>query len=247
MCGGSIEGVGTSSECFTLPYHGKSWLRSPDVPALNEKRRWASSFMAENGEVWIAGGWNGSERLSSIEVRNKDGSWTFSSVELPVKVAGHCMVSIDENQLLLIGGHNWENGYLASVYLYDKRTNIWERKEDMAERRTQPSCSSFEGKVIVSGGRNSRSLASSEIFDPVTNSWAKGPELPSATEKAKTIKVGEVTYHIGGESSRTDILRLDRVNSTTLKFNKVGSLSKEKFNFDVLEIKISKSNCNGWQ
>ena len=90
-------------------------------------------------------------------------------------------------------------------------------------------------------------LSSSEIYDPATNTWTKGPELPSATSSAKMINVGGDVYHVGGSGSRKDIFRLEKLDSSTWKFKKVGTLSKGKWTFDVLPIKISPEDCNGWQ
>ena len=142
-CGGFISGgVGYSSECFSLPYNRTTWIRSPDVPSFKEKRHLASSFVMKNGEVWVAGGTNGNEDLSSIEVRHKNGTWTKSSVELPVKTAGHCMVKMDENLVLMTGGFSSPR----SVYLFDKKANQWKRKRDMMNAREFHSCAVLEGK-----------------------------------------------------------------------------------------------------
>ena len=172
-CGGFVSGgVGYSSECFSLPYNSKTWLGSPDVPSFKEKRHLASSFIMNYDEVWVAGGTNGNEDLSSIEVRHKNGTWIKSSVELPVKTASHCMVKIDENLVLMTGGFSSPR----LVYLFDKKANQWEKKRDMMNSREFHSCAVLEGKkVIVSGGGNADSMnedyfSSSEIFDPTTNS-----------------------------------------------------------------------------
>lgn len=201
-----------------------------------------------NNEVWIAGGFNGNEYLSSIEIF-KDGKWTKSSVELPGKVYQHCIVKIDENRVLLTGGRfEFElKGILKSVFLFEN--NRWEKKQNMKEARIEHSCAVLEGKkVIVSGGFNGDNyLSSSEIYDPATNTWTEGPELPSATVGAKMINVGGDVYHVGGSETRKDIFRLEKLDSSTWKFKKVGSLSEEKYYLDVLPIKISPEDCNGWQ
>ena len=120
----------------------------------------------------------------------------------------------------------------------------------MKESRYQHSCAVLEGKkVIVSGGwdGDGNRLSSSEIYDPATNTWTEGPELPTVTYGAKMINVGGDVYHVGGNNTLKDIFRLDKVDSSTWKFNKVGSLSEDKANLDVLPIKISPEDCNGWQ
>ena len=202
-----------------------------------------------NGEYWIAGGYDGREYLSSIEIRRKDGSWEKSSVELPLKVTSSCMVAIDQYRFLLIGGLTASSLATNSTYLYDSRTNTWERKKDMASVRYLHSCAFIEkGLIMVSGGNiGGSSLSSSEIYDIRNDTWKAGPDLPEKTQAAKMISVDGVTYHIGGHfKAKEDIFRLDKVKDSTWKFSKVGSLNEKHYR-DVVAIKISPESCNGWQ
>ena len=118
----------------------------------------------------------------------------------------------------------------------------------MKGKRSHHSCAVLEGKkVIVSGGRNGNLLSSSEIYDPATNTWTEGPELPSATYGAKMINFGGDVYHVGGTGTRKSVFRLDKVDATTWKFTRVATLSQDKYWFDALPFKISPGDCNGWQ
>ena len=149
-----------SSECFRLPYGSKNWLRSSSIPNMIEKRGLASSVNFDNGEFWILGGieeWSlrDARHHSSIEVLLNNGSWTKSSVTLPEALAYHCTVRIDSNRILITGGSSGKvhGSYSAATYLYDQRTNIWERKQDMATSRGTHSCALLEeNRVLVTGG-----------------------------------------------------------------------------------------------
>ena len=141
------------------------------------ERRYDTSSFTFGGEFWIAGGYNGTSRLSTIEIRDKNGFWNISSVELPVKVHSHCIVSLNENQILLTGGSLDNGAILPTTHLYDRRNNSWERKADMAGPLQQHSCSLLEeGKVLVAGGAAYRGgYSNSQIFDVASNTWEEGP------------------------------------------------------------------------
>ena len=252
-CGGRVgSGSGRwSSECFSLLFNRKDWFRAPDVPSMNTKRLGANGLtLGKNKEWWMIGGHDGNGLITSIEIRGSDGVWANSSTELPSILNNPCIVSINENQFLVMGGKN-DMGILASVYLYDQSTNVWERKQDMAGARQEHACTfkEEEKKVIVAGGQgtNSELLSSSEIYDISQNSWETGPNLPIATRGAKMITVDNEVYHIGGQETRTEIYRLSKDKSSARSFIKVGNLSEGKFWFDVVAIKISPENCNGWK
>ena len=251
VCGGNIEGIGFTSECFLLPYNGKSWLRSPDIPSMKERRYIPGSVTLPGDQWWITGGWNAPVRYASTEVQDKDGTWT-TSINLPAGLQRHCMVKIDENRILMTGGVDTTSKPHTFTYLYDTSKNDWETVESMEVPRYAHSCALIEvGKVIVVGGigRSGERLSSSEIFNVAENSWKAGPELPVWTFTAQMITIDGVSYYIGGRTSdekrTTDIYRLNKINSEW-RFKKVGNLSKGKAYFDVAEIKLSTTDCNGW-
>ena len=51
----------------------------------------------------VAGGYSGTQFLDSIEVFSEDG-WLDIMFSLPVTVYQHCLVAIDDNTIILIGG-----------------------------------------------------------------------------------------------------------------------------------------------
>ena len=75
-----------------------------------------------------------------------------------------------------------------------------------------------------------------------------GPQLPVPTYEATMITVGGVNYHIGGnlanKKTSTDILRLDKENSSTWKFSKAGNLKVGKMSLGVTVIKTLPKYCN---
>jgi len=99
--------------------------------------------------------------------------------------------------------------------------------------------------VLVTGGYYSRYLTTSEIYTISTGRWSWGPSLPVATSYAKLMTVEGVTYHIGGYKTQNYIYRLDK-NSGYGQWNRIVTDLKPKYDFNVVPIKFSPKNCNGW-
>ena len=57
---------------------------------------------------------------------NKNFSWKTLSIEMPRARFGHCMVSIDDNQIALIGGRpDFNNLRIAEIDIYNFDTQMW--------------------------------------------------------------------------------------------------------------------------
>ncbi|MGH8651544.1 MAG: Kelch repeat-containing protein, partial [Gammaproteobacteria bacterium] len=77
------------------------------------------------------------------------------------------------------------------------RTYAWTQKAEMPTPRTEVSASVLRGKVYVIGGfdGSARTLATVEVYDPATDSWHSGPDLPEARHHAA---LEDTLYVIGG-------------------------------------------------
>merc|ERR1711915_1019794 len=209
-------------------------------------KRYGAAATATFGEEIITGGYDGDRALKTTEIRREDGSWHYFDVDLPEPTWGHCMVAINEDQLLLVGGWNYHE-YMNTGYLLDK-TNIgegWQQKASLKTKRHSHSCSLVYDSdqnpfVVVAGGVNGGYLDSSELFDIRYETWSEGPKLPTATSGAKMIG----PYHIGGSETRTDILKIEKFSSGW-QWILVGNLKYGKIYFDAVEIQLT-IECNGW-
>ena len=98
ICGGWIGNERGIRECFRLLYNNKTWIRSPTLPSLNQRRVYSASVRFNN-TWWIVGGWNVYDGYQdTIEARNEDDTWTIIDLKLPRGMGSHCVVKIDENR-----------------------------------------------------------------------------------------------------------------------------------------------------
>jgi len=98
-------------------------------------------------------------------------------------VCGHVVNSRSENQRY--NGTSWETK--ASVYA-----------------RSGPGVAAYDGKLYVFGGNHySTILSRFDIYDPTTDSWSYGGEMPSATEPWRATTLGNKIYvNIGGGGNK---------------------------------------------
>jgi hypothetical protein len=105
---------------------------------------------------------------------------TFSDVPLGrtnLFCAGHSQLS--DGRLLVIGGHEPENGLLGSreVNIFDPVSQSWTPAASMADPRWYPTATTLaDGRVLaLSGGTTCLTCIADtpEVYNPVTNSWTR--------------------------------------------------------------------------
>ncbi|MEX1026007.1 MAG: kelch repeat-containing protein [Planctomycetota bacterium] len=148
-----------------------------------------------DGRVVLAGGVEvaatGSFVTASIEIYNPD---TQEFAELPTGLAagrtGHTATRLFDNRVLLVGGFDSTNTPLATAEVFDPVTNTATPVPNMSTARTFHTATRLnDGRVLVLAGTSSfnasdivglaaATLQSSELFDPNTNTWSNGPDLP---------------------------------------------------------------------
>lgn len=105
----------------------------------------------------------------------------------------HTATLLDDGRILIAGGADINDNVLASCEIFDPATGTSTAVASMSTARTQHSATKLlDGRVLVIGGSALFDLddpigslgeakATSEIYDPNTNSWSPGPSLPQPT------------------------------------------------------------------
>jgi hypothetical protein len=77
-------------------------------------------------------------------------------------------------------------------------------------------------KIVVAGGEvlsgNNQALTSVEIYDPATDSWKDGPDLPVGVHGLPGVGVEEVLYLLGGSDAAGGIDNAGRVLTGGIDF-----------------------------
>ena len=150
-----------------------------------EKREGAASVALGQNTLWIVGGSNEWNDLSSTEFI-KLGQPSVKGPKLPFRISGHSMIQYNEKSIYIIGGT--QNGQFSSkkTWIVDP-TNEFRIKEgpSLNKARFSHGCAkmTFNGRTIlvVAGGFGALqsggygSLDSVEILDPLGNNvWTQG-------------------------------------------------------------------------
>ena len=134
-----------------------------------------AATLLPNGNVLIAGGYDGSNYLNSCELYDPasgtwsgTGSMTFSRENFTATVL--------QNGMVLVAGGFDGNNYLNNCELYDPVSGTWSNTGSMGTARTFHTATLLpDGKVLVTGGKaggGNNYLNSAELYDPVSGTWS---------------------------------------------------------------------------
>jgi hypothetical protein len=169
VCGGY-----SNKECYIVGQSGPK-------DQLLEQRYMAASLVLNHSHIWITGGFSNSGPLASTELVSM-AQPIVSGPDLPISVAGHCLVAINASTALLIGGGDASNGvYIGESYYISLEDQSWSQGPDLISPRWMHACGVFKSRahqgrtvVIVAAGNKNNPLDSVELLDLATNTWIEG-------------------------------------------------------------------------
>lgn len=151
------------------------WTRLPD---MNAGREGHQAILLSNGKVLILGGTD--DPHTAIEFYNPLTRQFEKGGPAPFDCSG-TVVPLPDGRILVAGGH--QDGKLSTQAMtYDPTTNRFTRVGDMTIVRYKTAAAILpDGRAILIGGSDNRDWKgkynSTEIFDPKTNRFSKGPDL----------------------------------------------------------------------
>ncbi|CAN5711766.1 hypothetical protein BH09MYX1_BH09MYX1_02390 [soil metagenome] len=152
-------------------------------------RRDASAELLPNGNVLVAGGWiqSTSDYTSGAEVFNTAaGTWSTTGAMSTAR-GSFATAMLKTGKILAAGGGSSTSSStnLATAETYDYASGTWSSAGTMTQRRYRSAIvrTPFNQKVIVAGGSTSgtsTATATSDVYDPVSNTWQAGPNMVTA-------------------------------------------------------------------
>ena len=115
ICGGDRSRGSPSQQdsCYRFNENTNSW----NLHCTMKSRRWGHAASVINDSLFISGGYDGSNKLASTEFVHADGTVT-SGPNLPVAREGHCMVTLHDSKVIIIGT-GWPPSLHKNVLVYD--------------------------------------------------------------------------------------------------------------------------------
>ena len=165
------------NDCYI--FEDGQWNKNVSLP---EPSRWSGSTILNGTILWIAGNtenWDFNMKLSLLV--NPFESLISPGPELPYGVRSQCMINIDEDRVMFIGGSNGTIGHqqisLDKTRTYSFAQNSWETGPSLTEPRLTPACALLtigsNQVIFVASGTTSEYL---ELNGD--NKWKVGPSLP---------------------------------------------------------------------
>ena len=163
-----------------------------------------------------------------------NGTWE-SLPDVPFHSYGSCLVELNSTHTLHIGGYPDTECIVMSnptnrVLVFNWNTKEWSEMEPIKQNRSFSMCARLnDGKIIVTGGSDDHKLKSTEIFDPVTQKWSSGPDLPLYWSQGQLISYGDGALLVNGftqtdlddqDTSKTENKIFQFINNEWIEFPK---------------------------
>jgi N-acetylneuraminic acid mutarotase len=162
----------------------------------------AAVLLVGGGIAWV--------RLAQFPATSVHGGW--SSAPAMGAGRGYQTSTLLPNGKVLVVAGSQSNRMLASAELYDPRTRRWSSAGTLITARSLHTATLLKsGKVLIVGGSQVSpsylgSLATAEIYDPQTNSWALAASMhtPRSYHTATLLADGRVLV-VGGIEAANDV------------------------------------------
>jgi uncharacterized repeat protein (TIGR01451 family) len=155
-----------------------AWTTADPMPA--PRRR--IDCVAIGGKIYCAGGHATAAEgtLFIFDPTALAGAQWTSGASMPSARFAYAGVALD-GKYYVIGGYT--TTYQNTMVIYDPSTDSWASGAGvptMAVARIYPQAGAIDGKIYVTGGLSAASTytASTEIYDPIANSWSPAASLP---------------------------------------------------------------------
>jgi len=210
---------GNPSQTFPEIYDPASNTWSSAGVMLTQRGEHTATLL-EDGTVLAVGGTKGigyTGPLASPEIYDPNSNTWIHSGGLVFARLGFTVTQLSDGKVLVAGGKEGRNS-MASAEVYDPRSRLWFPAGNMSTPRAFHTATRLRnGTVLVTGGEKTLEqsgtssievLASSELYDPASNSWSSAAALgePREYHTATLMPNGQVLVAGGMDmyySSRT--------------------------------------------
>jgi hypothetical protein len=186
---------------------------STELPPMNLARTESASCVY-NGDVIVAGGWDGQDGTDLIEILKMNQHplrWTMFDGKLPVKLTDHD-VTVYRDKLYIIGGHNWnENKTSDAIYELSLAPPYTVKLlARMPQPRRNHRAEIVNGKLFILGGsttnKNKDSTDSVVVYDFIKNEIKPCASLPKTVSGMSTVTWGNMIIVVGGLDKNDQVL-----------------------------------------
>jgi hypothetical protein len=181
ICGGRINNH-AEDDCFAITENA-----TEATVKLAQPRQRAASVVINRTTLWLTGGYVGNDNAgvmtNSTEFVELNG--TIPGPDLPLVVQDHCLVSLNDTNILLIGGCTGGLTKARVTFYYNIELKTWTDGPLLIIGRCLHSCALFKSHlhnhtdtVIVTGGNTEGNYGNTaEFLNLDSNVWTPGITL----------------------------------------------------------------------
>jgi N-acetylneuraminic acid mutarotase len=201
---------------------GMGWF---PVAAMSEPRAEQTATLLADGDVLVAGGYNGFTPAggSHVSLRSAElfdpttGAWTQTG-QMLVGRSGQVASLLPDGDVLLVGGWEMPKGgeYVRTAELYDPARNTWTAAPVPAELEESQSLTVLPNGMVLLRGIFGTELfnqtAGAAIYDPSSNTWTRvaSPKWLRRGATATLLPDGDLLV-IGGSRSEPAPFPVDNI------------------------------------
>lgn len=199
---GGENPVGTAiSDTFRYSIAANTWATMTGMIT----RAWGIDAVAIDGNIYVAGGYNGSTYFNHLQVYSTTANIWTSAAPMPVPLAYYQAVGLN-GKLYILGGFGGlvTPAVSNAVYVYDPATDSWSTAAPMSVPRYYAHAGAIGGQIVVAGGYTGTTvIAASEVYSPAANSWSPIAPMPAAWVQGGDAVIGDRYLLISGGYSTT--------------------------------------------
>ena len=190
---------------------GEEWEVITHLPT----KRWEFSTPVVDDKIYLIGGSlfenrGGPFGLSTVEVYDPQTNTWQRGADMPTPRT-NAKAAVVNGTIYVFGGYHSKDKFLQNwkmvdhVEAYDPLTDTWTQKKEMPISRFYFGLGVVAGKVYLIGGTTGldagqeQRMDRADIYDPATDTWAKGPKMPTRRNPGGVAVVSNRIYVIGGE------------------------------------------------
>jgi uncharacterized repeat protein (TIGR01451 family) len=190
-----IGGYDTAARAYVDIYDiaTNRWTVGAPLPSV---RYWIDCVEI-GGKIYCAGGYSTAAQTTMYEYDPALNTWTTKAALTTGRYA-YGGVALG-GYYYIIGGY--AGGYSNALIRYDPVANTYTTLASMTAARRYPFAAAINGRIYVTGGYNgSTTLATTEVYNPGTNTWSMGANLPATLPSGTPI----AGWSRGGEAVEDD-------------------------------------------
>uniref|UniRef100_A0A914QWV3 BTB domain-containing protein n=1 Tax=Panagrolaimus davidi TaxID=227884 RepID=A0A914QWV3_9BILA len=224
----ALGGLGTSSNSAVEFYDplANQWIPSTEMPSLRARfgvavkpdllfQRSAMATAVVKDTIYVCGGYNGTDSLSSVEVYRPDWRCWNTHPSLAIERCAAAAAVIDE-QIFVIGGHNSAAIY-NSVEVLDTSKSVttpWQFGKQLLSPRCRHGATTMGGQIYIAGGYDgSQFLNTVNMYDSEKDQWYPLAPMNMCRSRVSLVATDDKLYAIGGHDGKSNICSMEIYDS----------------------------------